>query len=115
MLNPVTFTRKTPLLFNSLGFSGNPTSYYNRRTQNGAGSSRALAFGYKNVSLNCGRSTWSGRSGTGFGHLGRVYSVSGGSSGGSGGSDGGGGGGSGGGGEGEGGGGNKNKWSFLSW
>ncbi|CAN6806289.1 unnamed protein product [Brassica oleracea] len=118
MLSPATLTRKTPLPFNSLGFSGNNTSYFNRRrTLTEAGSSRALSFGHK---LNCGgRVNWSGRSGTVFGHLGRVYSISGGSlgdSGGIGGSGSGGGGGdsSGGGGD-EGSGGNGNKWSFLSW
>ncbi|RID68751.1 hypothetical protein BRARA_C00890 [Brassica rapa] len=113
MLSPATLTRKTPLPFNSLGFSGNNTSYFNRRrTLTEAGSSRALSFGHK---LNCGgRVNWSGRSGTVFGHLGRVYSVSGGSSGDSGGI-GGSGGGCGGGGGGEGSGGNGNKWSFLSW
>ncbi|KAG2333654.1 hypothetical protein Bca52824_004834 [Brassica carinata] len=117
MLSPATLTRKTPLPFNSLGFSGIHTSYFNRRrTLTEAGSSRALSFGHK---LNRGgRVNWSGRSGTVLGHLGRVYSVSGGSSsdsGGIGGSGGGGGGGgdsSGGGGD-EGSGGNGNKWSFL--
>lgn len=113
MLNPVTFTRKTPLLFNSLGFSGNHTSYFVRRSRSEAASSRALAFGYKNVSLNCGRSNWSGRSGIGFRHLGRVSSVSGGGSGDSGGFGDSGGGGSGG--EGEGNDGNGKKWSLLSW
>ncbi|XP_010420790.1 PREDICTED: protein sym-1 [Camelina sativa] len=116
MLNPITLTRKPPLPFNSLGFSGNHTSYFGRRTRTEAGSSRALSFGYNNVgSLNSGRSYWSGRSGTGFGHMGRVSSVSGGSSGGSGGLGGSGGGGSGGGGDSEGSGGNGKKWSFLSW
>ncbi|KAL1189192.1 Peroxisomal membrane protein PMP22 [Cardamine amara subsp. amara] len=118
MINPITLTRKTPLPFNSLGFSGNHTSYFGPRALTVAGLSRAISFGYKNSSLNFGRSYWSGRSGTGFGHMGRVSSVSGGSSGGSGGlggSGGSGGGGSGGGGEGEGSGGNGNKWSFLSW
>ncbi|VVB17086.1 unnamed protein product [Arabis nemorensis] len=112
MLNPVTFTRKTPLLFNSLGFSGNHISYFDRRSRTEAASSRALAFGYKNGSLNCGRSNWSGRSGIGFRHLGRVSSVSGRGSGGSGGVGDSGGGGSGG--EGEGSDGDGKKWSLLS-
>ncbi|KAF3551029.1 hypothetical protein DY000_02000847 [Brassica cretica] len=107
MLSPATLTRKTPLPFNSLGFSGNNTSYFNRRrTLTEAGSSRALSFGHK---LNCGgRVNWSGRSGTVLGHLGRVYSISGRSSGDSGGI-GGSGDSSGGGGD-EGSGGNGNKW-----
>ncbi|CAA7059110.1 unnamed protein product [Microthlaspi erraticum] len=122
MLNPATFTRKTPFSLSSLGFSGNNTTFSSRRTLTEAGSSRAVSFGYKNGSLNCGRINWSGRPGTGFGHLGRVSSVSGGSSGDSGGIGGSGGGGGGGGGDGSGGGGggegsegNGNKWSFLSW
>lgn len=117
MLNPITLTRKPPLPFNSLGLSGNYTSSISRRTISEAGSSRAVSFGYKNVgSLNFCRSNWSGSSGTRFGHLGRVSSVSGGNSGGSGGLGGSGGGdGSGGGGEGEGSGGNGKKWPFLSW
>ncbi|KAF8096505.1 hypothetical protein N665_0307s0034 [Sinapis alba] len=108
MLSHTTFARKTPLLFNSLGGSDN----HNRRTITGAGPSRAPLFGYKNGSLNSGRINWSGRSGTGFGHLGRVSSVSGGGSGGIGGS-GGGGDSSGGGGENSGG--NGNEWSLVSW
>ncbi|KAJ0243889.1 Peroxisomal membrane 22 kDa [Hirschfeldia incana] len=109
MLSHSTFARKTPLVFSSLGVSGNQ----NRRTLTGAGTSRsrAISFGYKNASLNSARRiNWSGRSGTRFGHLGRVSSVSGGGSGDSGGI----GGGSGGGGGGDSGG-NGNKWSFLSW
>ncbi|KFK26211.1 hypothetical protein AALP_AA8G217100 [Arabis alpina] len=115
MLNPVTLTRKTPLLFNSLGFSGNHTSYFDRRSRTEAGSSKVVAFGYKNVSLNGGRSNWSGSSRIEFRHLGRVSSVSGGGEGGSGGIGHSGGGGSGGGGEGEGSDGNGKKWSFVSW
>lgn len=107
MLSHATCTRKTPLVFNSLGVSGS----HNRRTLTAAGSSRAVSFGYKHGSLSSARINWSGRSGTGFGHLGRVSSVSGGGSGDSGGI-----GGSGGGGGGDSsGGGNGNKWSFLSW
>ncbi|KAG7555863.1 Mpv17/PMP22 [Arabidopsis suecica] len=116
MLNPITLTRKPPLPFNVFAFSGNHTSSFGRRNITEAGLRRALSFGYKSVgSLNFGRSNWSESSGTGFGHLGRVSSVSGGSSGGSGGLGGGGGDGSGGGGDGEGSGGNGKKWSFLSW
>ncbi|KAF8052257.1 hypothetical protein N665_1582s0013 [Sinapis alba] len=115
MLSPAILIRKTPLPFNSHRFSCNDTSYFNRRrTLTLAGSSMAPSFGYK---LNCGRVNWSGRSGTVFRHPGRVYSVSGGSSGDSGGIGGSGGGGgdsSGGGGD-EGSGGNGGKWSFLSW
>ncbi|CAH8285997.1 unnamed protein product [Eruca vesicaria subsp. sativa] len=113
MLSHATFARKTPLLFNSLGVSGD----YNRKNITGAGSSRGLSVGYKNCSLSSGRINWSGRSRTGFGHLGRASSVSGGGSGDSGGIGGGSGGGgdSSGGGGGEDSGGNGNKWSFLSW
>ncbi|KAG2300098.1 hypothetical protein Bca52824_036570 [Brassica carinata] len=113
MLSHATFTRKTPLVFNSLGVSGS----HNRRTPlTGAGSSRALSFGYnKHVSLNSGPINLTGRSGTELRHLGRVSSVSGGGSGGIGGGSGGGGGGDSSGGGGEDSGGNGNKWSFLSW
>lgn len=110
MLSHATFARKTPLVFNSLGVSCNDS----RRNLTGAGSSRAISFGYRNGSLNFGRINWSGRPGTGFSHLGRVSSVPGGGSGDSGGIGGGSGGGGGGGG-GEDSGGNGNKWSFLSW
>ncbi|CAN8252376.1 unnamed protein product [Cochlearia groenlandica] len=112
MVNPVNFIRRAPVPFRSIGFSGNKTSCYLKRTHNEAGSSRALSFGYKHVSLSFGLRNWSGRFGTGFRHMGSVSSVSGGNSGDSGGV--GGGGGSGGGGE-EGSGGNGDKWSFLSW
>ncbi|KAL0709765.1 hypothetical protein Bca4012_016743 [Brassica carinata] len=114
MLSSATLTRKTPLPFSSLGIFGNLPSYRNRRrTLIEAGSSKALSLGHK---LNYGRVNWSGRSGTVFGHLGRVYSVSGGRSGDSGGIGGlGGGGGDSSGGGGEGSGGNGDKWSFLSW
>ncbi|KAJ0261217.1 Peroxisomal membrane 22 kDa [Hirschfeldia incana] len=114
MLSPATLTRKTLLPFSSIGVLGNNTSYFSpRRTLTEAGSSRALSFGHK---LNCGRVNWSGRSGTGSGHLGRVSSLSGGSSGDSGGIGGpGGGGGDSSGGGGEGSGGHGDKWSFLSW
>ncbi|XP_009120861.1 protein sym-1 [Brassica rapa] len=107
MLSHATCTRKTPLVFNSLGVSGS----HNRRTLTAAGSSRAVSFGYKHGSLSSARVNWSGRSGTGFSHLGRVSSVSGGGSGDSGGI----GGSCGGGGGDSSGGGNGNKWSFLSW
>ncbi|CDY35863.1 BnaC09g37950D [Brassica napus] len=109
MLSDATFTRRTPLTLSSLGVSGN----HNRKILTGDGSSRALSFGYKHGSLSSARINWSGRFGTGFGHLVRVSSVSGGGSGGSGGIGGSGGDSSGGGGEDSGG--NGNKWSFLSW
>jgi len=117
MLNSITLTRKPPLPFNSVGFSGNHSSSFGRRTITEGSSSKALSFGYKNVgSLKCGRSNWPGRSGTAFGHLVRVSAVPGGNSGGSGGlgGSGGGGGGSGGGG-GDGSDGKGKKWSLLSW
>ncbi|CAH8315856.1 unnamed protein product [Eruca vesicaria subsp. sativa] len=78
MLSSATLTRKTPLSFNSLGLFGKNTSYFNRRrTLTEAGSSGAsISFRYKN-----GRVNWSGLSGTMFGHMRRVSSVSGGNSG----------------------------------
>ncbi|CAA0403727.1 hypothetical protein AtNW77_Chr5g0104191 [Arabidopsis thaliana] len=118
MLNSITLTRKPPLPFNSVGFSGNHSSSFGRRTITEGSSSKALSFGYKNVgSLKCGRSNWPGRSGTAFGHLVRVSAVSGGNSGGSGGLGGSGGGGNGGsgGGGGDGSDGKGKKRSLLSW
>ncbi|XP_010520630.1 PREDICTED: protein sym-1, partial [Tarenaya hassleriana] len=111
-------SRKSPLPFNFLGFSGKPTSLSDHRNRIEVGSGRVIGFGYKkcssHVSLNCGPRNWFGRSESGFGHPGRVSSVSGGGSGDSGGYGGGGDDGD----SGSGGGGGEDggkKWSFLSW